>query len=141
MIYLIVTAFAWIVAQGLKYLINSVRDGGSFKNTKPLRDSGRMPSAHSATTVSLAVIIGLMQGWESPLFALAALFSALTMYDALKVRRVVGEQGNFIQTIATQIVLKNAKLPRVAEGHKPLEVLVGALIGAIIATIGYLLVK
>ena len=138
--YVVVPAIAWIVAQGTKYLINSIRTH-NFKNTKPLRDSGRMPSGHSATTVSLAMIIGLTGGFDSALFALAGLFSALTMYDAMKVRRVVGEQGTFIQKIATSIMLKNAKLPRVAEGHKPIEVLVGALIGAVIALVGYYLVR
>lgn len=138
LVYLAVTALAWIVAQGIKYLINATRTR-NFKNTRPLTDSGRMPSAHSATTVGLATIIGLLDGWQSPVFALAALFSALTMYDALKVRRVVGEQGNFIQNLATQVVLRNAKLPRVAEGHKPPEVIVGALIGVAIAGMTYII--
>lgn len=140
MIYLAVTALAWIVAQGTKYLINSVKTH-NFKNTKPLRDSGRMPSGHSATTVGLATIIGLMDGFSSPLFTLAALFSCLTMYDAVKVRRVVGEQGTLLQKIVAKVVLKDTALPRVAEGHKPIEVFVGALIGAIIAVLGYLIVK
>ncbi len=136
MIYIYVTAIAWIIAQGTKYLISSIRVQ-DFKNTKPLTASGHMPSGHSATTVGLAVIIGMMNGFDTPIFALAALFSGLTMYDAVKVRRVVGEQGTFIQRIATQVVLKNVKLPRVAEGHKPLEVIVGALIGTVIAIIAY----
>lgn len=138
--YLVVPVVAWLIAQFTKYIIDSTKTR-NFKNTKSLRDSGRMPSAHSATTVSLALIIGLLQGFESPLFALAAVFSALTMYDAVKVRRVVGEQGTFIQNIATQIVLRNAKLPRVAEGHKPIEVLVGALIGAAVAVVEYFVIK
>lgn len=138
-VYLVVPTLAWIVAQGTKYVINSIRTH-NFKNTKPLHDSGRMPSGHGATTVGLALIVGLLNGFDSPVFAVAALFSGLIMYDAVKVRRVVGEQGTFIQRIATQIVLKNVQLPRVAEGHKPVEVLVGALIGAVIAIISYFIV-
>jgi acid phosphatase family membrane protein YuiD len=138
MIYLVVMTLSWIVAQGIKYLINALKTN-NFKNTKPLRDSGRMPSAHSATTVSLALTIGLMNGFDSALFALAVLCSALTMYDAVKVRRVVGEHGTFLENIATSIVLKNVKLPRVAEGHKPLEVLVGGLIGTVIALSVYII--
>lgn len=140
MIYLVVTALAWIVAQTTKYVIDSVKSR-TFKNAKSLRDSGRMPSGHSATTVSLALIIGLMQGFDTPIFALATLFSGLTMYDAVKVRRVVGEHGTALQKLLAKVVLNDTALPRVAEGHKPAEVLVGALIGAIIAFAAYLIAQ
>lgn len=93
-----------------------------------------MPSAHSATTVSLVTIIGLIDGVNTPVFAVAALLSAITMYDAMTVRRSSGEQGLAITTFLTQMKSK-VKLPRVAKGHTPSEVLVGALIGFLIAVI------
>lgn len=138
--YLAVPVVAWIIAQGTKYIIDSTK-AHTFKNTKSFRDSGRMPSAHSATTVSLALIIGLLDGFNTPLFALATIFSALTMYDAVKVRRVVGEHGTLLQKMVAKIVLNDTDLPRVAEGHKPIEVFVGALIGAFVAVIAFIALK
>lgn len=140
MVYLVVPVIAWIIAQGTKYVIDSLKSK-NFKSTRSLRDSGRMPSAHSATTVSLALIIGLLDGFNTPLFALAVIFSALTMYDAVKVRRVVGEHGTLLQKVVAKVVLNDTALPRVAEGHKPIEVLVGALIGGAVATVAYIVVR
>lgn len=64
----------------------------TLKHFRELYISGNMPSAHSATTMSLTTLIGLSEGIDSVIFALAAL-AAVVMYDALMVRRSVGEQG------------------------------------------------
>lgn len=62
------------------------------------------------------------------------------MYDALMVRRSVGEQGSSIQQLI-KATKANVKIPRAAKGHTPLEVLVGALLGLLIGLVVYIATK
>ncbi|MDX2776269.1 divergent PAP2 family protein [Streptomyces caniscabiei] len=137
--YILAIIAAWLVAQGAKYLIITVKQR-SFKNLRQLYLSGNMPSAHSASVVALCVLVGLKDGIGSGLFGLAALFAGVVMYDAVMVRRSSGEQG-----IALQNLIKEQKsaipLPRAAKGHTPVEVLVGALLGGVIGVVVFLATK
>ena len=135
--YLIAAVIAWVVAQGLKYIISSIKSKNLSSNKRQLYLSGGMPSAHSATVVALLVVIGLHDGVGSAVFGVAALFAAVVMYDAVMVRRSSGEQGAAIVAIIREQSSKVA-LPRTAKGHSPTEVLVGALIGAIVGLVVYL---
>ena len=134
--YLLVIIVAWVAAQGAKYLIMSAKNH-SVHNLRQLYLSGSMPSAHSATVVSLATLIGLTEGLHTPLFGLAALVAGIVMYDAVMVRRSSGEQGVAIQALIKE--QKSAiKIPRAAKGHTPLEVLGGAGLGVVIGAIVFL---
>jgi acid phosphatase family membrane protein YuiD len=134
--YIVVVIIAWIVAQGAKYLILSAKNR-NINNLRQLYLSGSMPSAHSATVVSLAVLIGLREGFNSGLFGLAALLAGIVMYDAVMVRRSSGEQGVAIQQLLRDLK-SDVKLPRAAKGHTPLEVLGGAGLGVVIAVVVFL---
>lgn len=134
--YLITFAAAWLVAHTIKFAL-SVYKKEQYTFKSRLFMSGGMPSSHSATTVSLATIIGLVDGFGSGLFAIAALFSTIVMYDALKVRRSSGEQGIAIRELLKE-QKSNVKPPRVALGHTLPEVAVGAAIGASIAIVVFL---
>jgi acid phosphatase family membrane protein YuiD len=134
--YLIAAAVAWVVSQGLKYLILSIK-GRTFKHFRQLYLSGSMPSAHSATVIALLFVIGAKDGVESAIFGLATLVSAIVMYDAVMVRRSSGEQGEAL--IALLKETKNTiAYPRVAKGHTPSEVLVGALVGILVGIVVFL---
>ncbi len=132
--YLIAIMVGWITAQGLKYLFVSIRNR-NFDHIRQLYLSGNMPSAHSATTVALATVVGLIHGLDSGLFAVAALFASVVMYDAIMVRRSVGEQGIAVQTLIKLAKNQRIVIPRAAKGHTPLEVIAGAMLGAIIGLI------
>jgi uncharacterized protein len=132
-IYLIVGVVAWASAQLAKYLIKSLRTK-NFRQVNLLYLSGDMPSAHTATVVAMTTVIGLVDGIDSGLFALAAIFSAVVMYDAVMVRRSSGEQGAALLAYFKEIKRK-VVAPRVAKGHTPLEVLVGALWGFSVACV------
>ena len=95
-----------------------------------------MPSAHSATVVSLAVSIGLYEGWNSAIFALATLFAAVVIYDATMVRYSSGQQGDMINRLISK-QYTNIKPLRVAHGHTVLEVTAGAIIGALVAIVAF----
>lgn len=131
--YLIAVVLGWILAQGAKYVIKVVKTG-DVSQLRQLYLSGNMPSAHAASVVALLTVIGCKDGIESGLFALAVLFAAIVMYDAVMVRRSSGEQG-----IALQHLIKEAKsrvtVPRAAKGHTPAEVAVGAVLGVIIGIV------
>jgi len=131
--YVAAAITAWLVAQGLKYVIASFK-GKRVSSPRQLYLSGGMPSAHSATTVALVVAIGGIEGVNSSVFAVALLMSAVVMYDAIMVRRSSGEQGESLTALIKEQKSK-VRLPRVAKGHTPVEVLAGAALGVIIGLV------
>lgn len=132
--YLVAIACAWFVAQGLKYVVSGLKNHSFKSSLRQLYLSGNMPSAHSAAVVALLVVVAAKEGLDSAIFGLAALFSAIVMYDAVMVRRSSGEQGEAITKMIIQTKSK-INLPRVAKGHTPLEVMAGALVGATVGII------
>ena len=133
--YIATIVIAWLVAQGAKYLVHAIKTR-SFRRLNLLYLSGDMPSAHSATTVALATIIGLRMGSDSAIFAIAALLAGIGMYDAVMVRRSVGEQGFALRALIQEQKSRVTK-PRAAKGHEPLEVLVGAIVGVLVGAAVY----
>lgn len=139
--YLLTILISWVVAQGAKYLVVAAKNR-NFANIRHLYLSGNMPSAHSATVMSMATIVGLVNGFESALFGIAFMVAGVVMYDAIMVRRSVGEQG-----LAIQELIKAAQhndrvvIPRSAKGHTPLEVLVGAFLGVVIGCVVFIATK
>ena len=93
--------------------------------------AGGMPSSHSAVVVSLATLIGKNVGFDSPLFALSAVFAFITMYDAAGVRRAVGKQAKILNDILTDQKLTGVEKLQEMTGHTPVQVLMGAIIGFI----------
>lgn len=137
--YIIAIVTGWIVAQGAKYALIAVKHR-SFDHLRQLYLSGNMPSAHSATVVALCVVIALRDGLNSGIFGLAALFAGIVMYDAMMVRRSVGEQGEAIQKLIKE-QKSGVALPRAAKGHTPVEVAAGAVLGAVIGLVVFLATK
>ena len=137
--YFLAIVLGWIVAQGLKYFFDGIRSR-TWRHVRQLYLSGSMPSAHSATVIALATVVGLKDGVDSAIFAVAALFAGVVMYDAMMVRRSSGEQG-----LAIQALIKEAKskvlLPRAARGHTPVEVFAGAILGIIIGAVVFVATK
>lgn len=122
--YLVAPLIGWLIAQIIK---NFLGVSGRHGNIEKYLTSGGMPSAHTATVVTLITVIFAHEGL-SVLFAVAFWFAAITVYDALVARRSIGEQGGALTKLLEKSGYKGA-MPRVALGHKPLEVIVGAIIG------------
>ena len=131
--YIIAIVLAWVLAQGAKYTIAAIKSG-TLRSFRHLYLSGNMPSAHSASVVALLVVVGGHNGVDSAVFAVAALFAAIVMYDAVMVRRSSGEQGESLKELLREQRSRVA-IPRVAKGHTPLEVATGALLGAAVGCI------
>lgn len=128
--YLLAPLLAWLIAQVAKNLIGRRgRQGGVEKYLM----SGGMPSAHTATVITLVTVIFVHEGL-SALFAVAVWFAAIIVYDALVARRSIGEQGVALTKLLKKSEYKE-KLPLVALGHRPLEVIAGAAIGVLTGAI------
>lgn len=132
-VYLLAAASGWLTAQILKYILGVIKSGRWFDSSVILH-SGNMPSVHTTTVVSLMTFVGVKDGVDSAIFALAFLFAAVVAYDAMGVRRSSGEQGLSIREALKNKSMK-AKNPYVAIGHSKLEVAVGGFVGLIVGLI------
>ncbi|RDU36409.1 divergent PAP2 family protein [Neobacillus piezotolerans] len=139
------------LAQGLKIPIHYVKE----KEWRPelFFQTGGMPSSHSAGVSSLTTFIALKRGVPTADFALSLVYGLIVMYDAQGIRRQTGEltlKVNSLDELIDKIhhdestVEFEEKTPkRLKEmlGHKPEEVLGGALLGLLAGYIGHLLTK
>ena len=135
----IIIAFilGWLVAQLTKVVLFLLQKGKlTFAEFKTLiMKSGGMPSSHTACLTAATLMIGVMQGFLTPLFAFAVCVDAIVIYDALNVRYAVGEQGKFLNALVAskkgQKGKKSKQSVKVVEGHVIPEVLVGLLMGLV----------
>jgi len=146
---LLVALFAVLFAQFIKipihFLMTRKIDWGLFTST------GGMPSSHSASVTGLTTSIAYETGLDSPIFAVAAMFSFIVMYDASGVRFQAGQHAAVLNQLRKdfQILLNDLKKwpqmdgqEKMEElktllGHKRSEVFFGALTGIFIAIITY----
>lgn len=127
---------AWAVAQVLKTILYAAIN--KELDIKRLFGDGGMPSGHSATVTSMAVSCGLVYGFDSGVFAVAAIVAIVVMHDASGVRLETGKQAKIINDLLEH--LKDSDIPdeeKLKEfvGHTPLQVLCGAILGIIVAVI------
>jgi len=130
---------SWMFAQIIKVLIIIFN-----RHRKSLRElvqiviwrTGGMPSSHAATVSSLTMAVGVREGFGSNLFIVCFFFTLIVIRDAMGVRRSSGHQAR-----ALNLLGKNAgerlgfeyNPVKEIQGHSPLEVIVGALLGIFIA--------
>jgi hypothetical protein len=133
---MVVTFWAWLIAQSIKVALGIFRlkrfDFRWFIGT------GGMPSAHAAGSSALAMTIGFDFGFDTPLFALAAVFAIVTMFDAQGVRRSTGKQAAILNKVLDDIYwrgkIEETRLKELI-GHTPIEVVMGSIIGILLAII------
>ena len=126
----IITLTVWFLAQLTKVII------GVFKekrfNFRWFIGTGGMPSSHAAGVTALASAVGMQHGFDSALFAIAAAFACVTMFDAQGVRRAAGSQASILNKMMDDIYWKGQieekKLIELV-GHTPIQVLAGFLFG------------
>lgn len=107
-------------------------------NLKRFFETGGMPSSHASTAATLTFRIAFWAGFNTPVFASAAFFAFVIMYDAAGLRRAAGRQAAVINKIIDEFKqthhLKEERLMELL-GHTPLEVFFGAILGFVIAFI------
>lgn len=146
---LLAALFAILFAQFIKipvaFLLTRKLDWGLMTST------GSMPSSHSAAVTALTTAIGYETGLDSPLFAAAAIFSVIIMFDATGIRYQAGQQAVIINKMRVDFQTfvgeargwqKKDEQQKIEElktllGHKPSEVFVGAMTGIFISVIIY----
>lgn len=128
---------AWGLAQIIKLPVEVV-----FKrrwNWAILLSTGGMPSSHAALVSAIAIGVGLSAGFQSPLFALAAAFAIVVLYDATGIRRHAGRHAQIINQMIDDLMhghpLKESKELKEALGHTPLEVAGGIVFGILVAVV------
>lgn len=128
---------AWLIAQLIKVIINILVH--RTLDFYFLISSGGFPSSHSATVCALTLGIGKYYGWDSPIFAVSAVFAMVVMYDAAGVRRAAGKQAEVINQLVEGLYQQMSHLSqeRLKEliGHTPFEVFAGAIVGVIVGLI------
>jgi acid phosphatase family membrane protein YuiD len=137
---LIITLTVWALAQTIKVALGVIRERRF--NFKWFIGTGGMPSSHAAGATALAVTCGYELGFDSPVFALAAVFALVTMFDAQGVRRETGQQAEILNRILEDIYWKGKiETKRLGEliGHTPIQVFIGSIIGLILSSIFYFL--
>lgn len=132
--FLITAVSSWVIAQVLKMLINAAINR-KFSLERLFGDGG-MPSGHSATVSSLAVMSALVYGTGSHEFAISAILAIVVCHDAIGVRQETGKQAIVINEIVrTYSILTEHTLPQIKlkefVGHTPMQVLAGILLGVI----------
>ena len=136
---LLIALIAWIVTQAAKVIIYWIVNE-KFVLERMFGDGG-MPSGHSAVVASLATATGLQCGWDSPVFAVAAILAVIVMHDATGVRQETGKQAKVINDIVKMLEARGRGELTPAEtlkefvGHTGPQVLVGALGGIVIAVV------
>lgn len=124
-----------IVANQIAQIFKTIRVAISKRefNLKLLFATGGMPSSHSSTVSAMATSIGLIEGFESTVFALAICFATVVMVDAAGLRRSASKQAKVLNKMMLEIFTKDMEFQpyRLKEflGHTPVEVFAGSLLG------------
>ena len=131
---LLAAAIAWTLAQIIKLPLEYILH--HEWNWHLLISAGGMPSSHSALVTGVAISIGLTQGFNSPLFALAVVLGMIVIYDATGVRRQAGDHARVLNLMIEELLtghpLAEKELKEVL-GHTPREVVAGTALGIITA--------
>jgi acid phosphatase family membrane protein YuiD len=141
---LIGALIAWSLAQGIKLPIDYLRSHPRRWNWSLLLSTGGMPSSHSTLVTAIAHGTGMVQGFDSPAFAVAVVLAMVVIYDATGIRRQAGLHAEMINTMVEDLMeghqLQQERLAEVL-GHSPAEAAVGFVLGLVVATITVLLMR
>ena len=98
--------------------------------------TGGMPSSHTAVVTSMTTSLGFYEGFGSNLFAVSLFIAMVVMRDSMGVRRAVGIQArafNLFGKLSAEKLGNDFNPVKEIQGHAPLEVIVGALLGIFIS--------
>lgn len=132
---LIIMFTAIISAQLLKVIFYTlIRRKWDFRM---LTTTGGMPSSHAAGAVSLSMMVGFINGFDSSIFAVATGYACIVMYDAAGIRRASGKMAVCLNKMMNDFYNNDVqavgmKLKELL-GHTPFEVFAGALFGIVYA--------
>ena len=138
--FFIVSVSSWFVAQFLKTVIFAI-DNKKWDWTRIFGDGG-IPSGHSATVSSLAMLSALTFGFDSFEFAVTSILAIIVCHDAMGVRLETGKQAVKINELLEVFDLLHPNKISEANlkefvGHTPIQVIAGILLGIANACVMY----
>ena len=105
--------------------------------------TGGMPSSHTALVTTLAVSLGLIEGFDSIYFAITFVFGMVIAHDSMGIRFEAGKHASVLNKIVDDInellQTKDAQEEKLKDllGHNPIEVIGGFLLGIVIALVSF----
>ena len=125
-----------VITQAIKLITDDVPK--NFNLDHLIRDYGGMPSSHTALVASLATVIGLSAGFNSPAFAVAFVLMTVVIRDAVGFRREIGRNAMYTNIIA-QRISKKSKTQYLNEriGHTVPQAIIGFIVGVGLTIILY----
>ncbi len=124
--YILAPLLGYITAHTIKYFL---QPKGQRTWRRWVR-SGNFPSSHTAVVVALLAAIFVHEG-VSNLFAVAATFASIVVYDAMSMRRSVGEQGKVLNRLIEKFSPKETPA-YISLGHSAGEVGAGVALGVVV---------
>ena len=134
---LLAFVIGWFVAQTGKLIGDLIKSKGRMSGREIFDcffKSGGMPSGHTASFTGLTTFFIGQYGIFAPISVLALCMTIIVVYDAVNVRYAVGEQGKALNNIASEKGIAVRKV-KVIEGHTVPQVIVGAILGALIGVL------
>ena len=130
---LIIAALVQVSCQIFKVVYYSIKD----RKLEPgyLTATGGIPSSHSAFVTALSVTVGIRNGFASDIFAVAAVFSIIVMYDAVRLRGIVQRQSKLLNRLTSRYHPQEHEELREMVGHTPGEIVTGVLIGGTVSAV------
>lgn len=126
---------SWVISQFLKTVITLfTKRVRSFRELIELLfwKTGGMPSSHAALVSSVSTTIGFKNGVGSDLFVFSCCFALVVIRDAVGVRRSSGQQARALNELGVKVASRfryQFKPVKEIQGHRPMEVLAGILLG------------
>ena len=134
-ISLVSAVIVQVLCQITKFISYSIRDKRiSFKY---LYTAGGMPSSHSAFVTALSLSIGLWNGFNSDLFAVSFVFTAIIIYDAYRLRGTVQTHSKVLKKLINQLPVDEHEPIEEMVGHSIPEILAGIIAGSLFAGVVY----
>ena len=130
--FFLIPILVGLITQGLKPLFNRKWYARLGDKGRKIPRYGGMPSAHTAFIFSLATVIGVVEGFGSAAFAIAAVLVIIVLDDALRMRIFLSRYGAALRRLIKKLPEPEQHLFPYLEsrlGHKVPEVIVGAAIG------------
>jgi acid phosphatase family membrane protein YuiD len=129
-IYFLSFTIAWIVSIIAKSTILSIQRHRRFSIRYGFENGG-IPSSHTTAVSAITMAVLLRTGFTEAFF-ICLVFSAVVISDALRLRYIVGIQGEKLN----RLLEKSGEAPiDVVYGHKFKQVIAGMIIGIVTATI------
>lgn len=130
---------SWFLAQFMKafiVLLRAQRRSAKEVMVTLLWKTGGMPSSHSSLVTAFTTAVAFKDGLDSDLFIVSFCVAMIVIRDSLGVRRASGLQAKSLNLLGAKVADRfgiDYHPVKEIQGHAPLEVLVGALMGLFIA--------